>query len=91
MDHVYTWKGSPGGTNCYQGALNHARAVSHRSGKACLVIYHGKQTGQPRNKTADPRKVSFFVKPNGDLDFAKQCEGNFEWWVEPEGTKGITW
>jgi len=88
---IYTWHNQPGGTNCYQGALNHARALAARMGKAILVIYHGQQTKHPRNKTADMRRVSFFVKPDGDLNFAKINEGNFEWFVEPEGTRGITW
>jgi hypothetical protein len=86
--YTYTLHHHGYATNCYHSAVQFARRVAQQKKKAILVLYHGRQTGHPRNKTADMRKVSFFVRPDGSYDFAKTGDGFF---VEPMGAKGITW
>jgi hypothetical protein len=84
----YTWRNFDGGTDCYKSAVMHARMLAQKKGIPILIVYNGKQSGRPRNMTADPRKVSHYVLPNGDSDFAKTPDG---FYVEPMGCKGLTW
>ena len=76
------------GTSCFSSIVQFARRVAEQQKKPILVLYHGRQSGQHRNKTADMRKVSFFVRADGSYDYAKTGDGFF---MEPMGAKGITW
>lgn len=75
-------------TSCYNSIVQFARRVAEKQKKPILVIYHGRQTGKLRNKTADMRKVSFFVQPDGSYNYAQTGDGHF---MEPMAAKGITW
>lgn len=88
MAWTYSFHNQQGGTNCYKAAVQHARMLARKLNIAILVLFHGKQTGLPRNKTADPRRVSFYVRPNGDFNFAKTPD---DCYIEPMGAKNITW
>jgi hypothetical protein len=88
MGWTYTWHNNPGGTNCYKSAVMHARMLAERHKVPILLLYHGKKSGHPRNKTADPRRVSQYIKVNGDSDFAMTPDGFYQ---EPMGAKGLTW
>lgn len=76
-------------TNCYHHAVQHARMLAAKQSKAILVLYTGPKRGQgPRNKTADMRRVSFYITKDGRQDFAESPDGFF---IEPDGAKGHTW
>jgi len=84
----YSWHNFPGGTDCYKTAVMHARMLAQRHSIPILLLYHGEQSGLPRNKTADMRKVSHYVRVNGNSNFAMTPD---KFYQEPNGAKGLTW
>lgn len=88
MGFRYTWHNFPGGTDCYKSALMHARMLARQYHVPILLLYRGKQSGPPRNKSADMRKVSHYVKVDGSSNFAMTPDGFYQ---EPNGAKGLTW
>ena len=74
-------------SSCYHHVVQHAIMLAAKKGKAILVLWRGPKTG-PHNRTADMRRVSFYVTKSGRKDLAETKDGFF---VEPAGAKGHTW